>query len=173
MRTVGWVMSAFIVGTSLVGCEKSSETKREAEKATAEAEKKAAEGTGEADKSAREASEKADRERDDVHATVVREKVEYRAKLHDALGRIEKDLTSQKVDVKAVKRGDRSKDGALIGNRSASDRAAIETMLVRRDRLMDMTDEIDMAIDHDWPSFKERVDRELKDQEKGTKPGRT
>jgi hypothetical protein len=47
-------------------------------------------------------------------------------------------------------------------------------MVVRRDRLMDLTDELDKTIDHDWPTFKVRIDRELKeDHGKALKPGRT
>ncbi len=49
----------------------------------------------------------------------------------------------------------------------------IETTLVRRDRLMDLTDEIDKTMDPDWPSLKQRIDRELKDVDKPLKPGRT
>ena len=176
MRTGAWAIGALIVCSSLVGGEKSSETqKREADKASTEADKKQTQVTTEADKSAREGREKADRERDDLHATVVREKVEYRAKLHDALGRVEKDLADHKVDVKHAKRADRSKHKTLIGNRPEAERTIIETMLVRRDRLMEMTDAIDKTIDHDWPNFKERVDHELKDNdhEKAGKPGRT
>jgi hypothetical protein len=166
MRTVSWAMSALLVCASLVGCEKSAEKQRnEAEKAAAEVEKKPGPvGT--------EARDKADRERDELHATVVREKVEYRAKLHEALDRIDKDLTDQKVDVKQVKRGDRSKDATLLGSRPAKEQGVIQAQLLRRDRLMDLTDGIDKTIDHDWPEFKERVDRELKEGDKGAKPGR-
>jgi len=174
MRTASWAISALILGASLLGCEKSSETqKQESDKATSEADKKQTQATTEADKNAREAREKADRERDDLHATVIREKVEYRAKLHEALDRMDKDLADQKVDVKNVKRGDRSQDAKLFGGRPAKDYSSIEAILVRRDRLMDLTDEIDKAIDHDWPSLKERVDLELKDRAKPLKPGRT
>jgi len=173
MRTLRWATSAVLVGASLVGCEKSSETqKSEADKAAVEAEKKQTQAASEADKSAREARETVDRERADLHATVAREKVEYRAKLHDALGRMDKDLTDQKVDVKQLGRGDRSKDATLLGHRSAKDSAAIGAILVRRDRLMDLTDEIDKTIDHDWADFKQRVDRELKEGDKARKPGR-
>jgi len=174
MRTVSWAMSALVVCASLVGCDRSSESqKREADKATAEADKKQAEVTSDTDKNAREAKENADRERNDFHATVMREKVEYRAKLHDALDRMDKDLVDHKVDVKQIKRGDRGKDSTLLAGIPAKDQSAMQTILVHRDRLMDLTDEIDKTMDTDWPNFKSRVDRELKDRDKPLKPGRT
>jgi hypothetical protein len=167
-------LSALVVCGSLVGCERSSESeKREADKAAAEAEKKQTQVVNEADQNAREAREKVERERGDLHAAVLREKVEYRSKLHDALDRIDKDLAERKIDVKQIKRGDRSKDATMLGTRPAKDQTDIQALLNQRDRVMDLTDEIDKTSDQDWPNAKQRIDRELKDQPKPGKPGRT
>jgi maltose-binding protein MalE len=173
MRTASWAMAAVLAIAPLVGCEKSSETmKGQSEKANTEAEKKTTQAASQADQTAREAREKAERERNDLHATVMREKVDYRAKLHEAIDQNEKQLADQKVDVKQVKRGDRSKDAALLGTRPAPEAAQIKITIERRDRLMDLTDEIDKTQDQDWPALKRRIERELKDLVKPFRPGR-
>lgn len=164
MRTVSWALSALLVSAAVAGCEKSAETqKAEAERAAMEAEKKTTEAAKEAEQKAREARESVDKDRSELHATVMREKVDYRSKLNDALDRIDKDLMDHKVDVKQVKRGDRSKDASLLGNRPAKESAAIQASLTQRDRVMDLTDEIDKTNDQDWPSLKQRIDRELQE----------
>jgi len=174
MRTLQWALSAGLACAALIGCEKSSETQRkEADQASLEADKKKVEATNEADQQTREAREKVDRERDDLHATVMREKADYRTKVHDALGKLDKDLTDLKIDATQVKRGDRSGDRKLFVNRSQADFDKIERILIRRDGLMEVSNQIDRAIDHDWPALKQRIDRELEDKDKPVKPGKT
>lgn len=176
MRSLRWTMGIGIACAALLACEKSSEQqKREADKAVAEAQEKASQATSEAEQKTRDAREKADREREELHATVLREKSDYRAKIRDAIGRIEKDLTDEKVDLGALPRGDRSKDKALLGKEHAKTFEKIESQLARRDRLMDDSDKIDSTIEHDWSALKDRIDRDLegKEAEPARKPGRT
>jgi hypothetical protein len=175
MKRLRWTLSIGLACAALAGCEKSSETqKREADKSAAEADKKQAQALSEADQKMREAREKAESDQSDLHAAVVREKADYRAKIHTALDKIDNDLADLKLDPKKVQRGDRSKDVTLYGARPKDEYEKLESTLLRRDRLMDDADAIDKTIDHDWPSFKERIDRDLEGKEKPlVKPGRT
>jgi hypothetical protein len=168
------MLGVALVSVSLGGCEKSSDThKREAEKAAAEANTKQAEATREAEQKAREARTKADNERSEFHAAVARERVEYRAKIHDALDGVDQKLRDYKVDLKTIRRGDRSKDISLYGTRPTGEFNDLEKVLVRRDRLMDDDDQIDRVLDSDWPEFKKDIDRELAPEKPPTTtPGR-
>lgn len=178
MKTLQWAVGAALACAVLLGCEKSSETqKREAERSAVEADnkKKQAEATNETDKKAREAreaQEKADKKRGDLHATVVREKADYHAKLQRAIGDLEQGLSDLKIDVTQIRRGDRTKDQTMYGALSAKELDAVEALLIRRDRLMDHRDKIDATLDSDWPAFKRDIDNEL--ETKGmVRPGRT
>ena len=176
LRSLRWMLGIGLACAALMGCEKSAEQQmREAEKASAEADKKTAQAANEANQQSREARDKAERELGDVHAAVIREKSDYRSKLHDALDEVDKDLADKQVDVKQLKRGDRSNDQLLYGkDRSVKDYDALEGLILRRDRLMNLNDQIDSTIDHDWPSYKARLDRELESKDKPVqKPGRT
>jgi hypothetical protein len=166
-------VSAALVCTALLGCEKSSETqKAEAERAAAEANKKQAEATNEAAQKTREAQEKVEKERGDLHETVVREKSDYHAKIQHALTDIDKSLADRKIDVTQIHRGDRTMDRTMYGSLPAKDFDAVEATLIRRDRLLDYNDKIDKTMDSDWPSLKRTIDAEL--ETKGmVKPGRT
>lgn len=175
MNRLQLALGAGIACVALAGCQKSSESqKREADKAVAEADKKQAQAVSEADQKTREARETAEIGQSDLHATVVREKADYRAKIHTALDKIDTDLSDLKLDPKKVQRGNRTKDVTLYGARPTSEYHKLESILLRRDKLMDDADEIDRTIDHDWPSFKARIDRDLEGKEKPLlKPGRT
>lgn len=173
MRTLQWTVGAALACASLLGCEKSSETqKREAERAAAEADKKQAQAANEADKTTREAREKANEERGDLHTIVMREKSDYHAKIQGAVSELEKELSDRKIDVTQIHRGDRTKDRTMYGALPAKDFDAVESAIIRRDRLMDYGDKIDSTLDNDWPSLKRTIDAEL--ETKGQlKPGRT
>jgi len=175
MKRLGWTLSIGLACAALAGCEKSSETqKREADKAAAEADKTQSQAVSEADQKTREAREKAESAEGDLHTAVIREKADYRGKIHTALDKIDVDLADLKLDPKMIRRGDRSKDATLYGARPTKDYEKIESMLLRRDALMDDVDAIDRTLDADWPAFKERIDRDLEGKNKPVvKPGRT
>jgi hypothetical protein len=173
-KTLRWATLVGLGAVTVLGCQKSSEDqRREADKAAAEAEKKAAEATNtEGDQKARDAREKAEKERDELHATIAREKSDYRVKINDAIDKDDKDLADLKIDTRQVKRGDRTQDRALFAkNRSAKEYDKIEATLMRRDRLMDLNDQIDKASDRDWTTVKGQIDKELKEKPEH-RPGR-
>lgn len=161
MKPLQWMMSIGVACTTLAACQKSSEMeKREAERAAAEADKKQAEAKNETDK-----------KRGDLHEAVVKEKADYHSKIQRAVADLEKDLADHKIDVTQIHRGDRTKDRTMYGAVPAKDFDAIESMLIRRDRLLDYNDKIDATNDNDWPAQKQAIDREL-DTKGRLRPGR-
>ena len=117
----------------------------------------------------REAEQKAAEERREMLTAVAREKTDYMDRLHKELDTIDKDLAELRFEPALT-----GKDGGhVFGNRPQKEIDKIQKLVTRRDLLRYDLDAIGRVVDHEWPTLKTRIDRDLGKDQPLVRPPRT